>query len=442
MPRVSSVQGVTSPSARNVTGRGVASSNYPTLVSGINPASVPAKLSYSAPASPVVQPSSIAQPSFIAQQGARDTLPISLKPAPDLQAMQALAPGAATGGGIAGWTAVGGSTIQMKAGESVESVAAHYGVPANALRAVNGLSGKAQPSAGQSLLIPTYNPVNRVAAPVQAGAKVASATASQPRQSLLPPKNVGLEPSQAQAHMANQAHVTSDAEKRAAAKLAQLKQAEMLKTAKLSEADKTKAASKTVLAKAESAKTSATRQVADKTAPVKNAATKIERDVRSTASIPGASLPAKSVPSVASTGNAASIEAVATDNVDSSGFRWPVKGRVISGFGTKGPSGNNEGINIALPEGTPVRAVEDGTVVHADDALKGYGKMVLVRHANGYVSVYAHNGELNVKRGDTVKRGQTLAKSGATGNVTSPQLHFELRKGATPVDPTKYLAAN
>ena len=72
--------------------------------------------------------------------------------------------------------------------------------------------------------------------------------------------------------------------------------------------------------------------------------------------------------------------------------------------------------------------------------LKGYGNLVLIRHPNGFVSAYAHNGEIEVKRGDNVKRGQTIAKSGQSGNVASPQLHFELRKGATPVDPTNYLA--
>ena len=78
-------------------------------------------------------------------------------------------------------------------------------------------------------------------------------------------------------------------------------------------------------------------------------------------------------------------------------------------------------------------------MAYAGEELKGYGKLVLVRHDNGFVSAYAHNGELNVKRGEKVSRGQTIAKSGSTGNVTSPQLHFELRKGSTPVDPTKYL---
>jgi murein DD-endopeptidase MepM/ murein hydrolase activator NlpD len=119
----------------------------------------------------------------------------------------------------------------------------------------------------------------------------------------------------------------------------------------------------------------------------------------------------------------------------STDFRWPARGRVISGFGSAG----NEGINIAVPEGTPVKAAESGTVAYAGSEVKGYGNLVLIRHDNGYVSAYAHNGEIAVKRGDKVKRGQVVAKSGQSGNVTSPQLHFEIRKGSTPIDPVPFL---
>ena len=120
-------------------------------------------------------------------------------------------------------------------------------------------------------------------------------------------------------------------------------------------------------------------------------------------------------------------------------FRWPVRGRVITGFGPKASGGQNDGINVAVPEGTPIKAAEEGVVAYAGSELKGYGNLVLVRHANGFVTAYAHASELAVKKGETVKRGQVIGKAGATGNVNSPQLHFEVRKGATPVDPTQYL---
>ncbi len=117
-------------------------------------------------------------------------------------------------------------------------------------------------------------------------------------------------------------------------------------------------------------------------------------------------------------------------------FRWPARGRIIQGFA----NGGNDGINIAVPEGTAVKAAEAGVVAYAGSELKGYGNLVLIRHPNGFVTAYAHNGDIEVKRGDQVTRGQTIAKSGQSGNVASPQLHFELRKGSTPVDPTSYLA--
>jgi murein DD-endopeptidase MepM/ murein hydrolase activator NlpD len=123
-------------------------------------------------------------------------------------------------------------------------------------------------------------------------------------------------------------------------------------------------------------------------------------------------------------------------------FRWPVRGRVISGFGPRPTGQQNDGINLAVPEGTSVRAAEDGVVAYAGNELKGYGNLVLVRHSNGYVTAYAHASELKVKRGDRVRRGQIIALAGQTGGVSSPQLHFEIRRGSTPVDPIKYLASN
>jgi murein DD-endopeptidase MepM/ murein hydrolase activator NlpD len=130
-----------------------------------------------------------------------------------------------------------------------------------------------------------------------------------------------------------------------------------------------------------------------------------------------------------------------TDSTNAAGgFRWPVRGRVISGYGQEANGQRNDGINLAVPEGTSVKAAEEGTVAYAGNELKGYGNLVLVRHSNGFVTAYAHASELMVKRGDQVKRGQIIARAGQTGAVSSPQLHFEIRKGATPVDPMRYLS--
>jgi murein DD-endopeptidase MepM/ murein hydrolase activator NlpD len=122
-------------------------------------------------------------------------------------------------------------------------------------------------------------------------------------------------------------------------------------------------------------------------------------------------------------------------------FRGPAKGRVICRFGANADSTQSDGIKISVPMGADVVAAEGGVVAYAGSELKGYGNLILIRHANNWVTAYAHNEELLVKRGDAVRRGQTIAKAGKTGNVDQPQLHFELRQGAKPVDPLPYLEA-
>ena len=128
------------------------------------------------------------------------------------------------------------------------------------------------------------------------------------------------------------------------------------------------------------------------------------------------------------------------DPMSGNSFRWPVRGRIIAEFGARPDGGHNDGIDVAVPQGTSVKAAENGVVAYAGNELKGYGNLVLVRHANNWVSAYANNEELLVKRGDKVRRGQIIAKAGATGAVSQPQVHFELRKGSRPVDPTKYMS--
>ncbi len=116
-------------------------------------------------------------------------------------------------------------------------------------------------------------------------------------------------------------------------------------------------------------------------------------------------------------------------------FDWPVTGKVISRYGPKKGGLHNDGINIAAPAGTPVRAAESGVVAYTGGDLKGFGKLVLIKHQDGYVTAYAHNSQVLVRRGETVRRGDVIARVGETGNVDTPQLHFEIRKEAKPVDP-------
>ena len=121
-------------------------------------------------------------------------------------------------------------------------------------------------------------------------------------------------------------------------------------------------------------------------------------------------------------------------------FSWPVSGTVISNFGPSGGGRHNDGINIKAARGTPFKAAENGVVAYAGNELKGFGNLLLIKHADGFVTAYAHADSLSVKRGQTVKKGQTLGKVGSTGNVNAPQLHFEIRKGTKAINPRTYLS--
>ena len=118
-------------------------------------------------------------------------------------------------------------------------------------------------------------------------------------------------------------------------------------------------------------------------------------------------------------------------------FLWPVNGTINSGFGPRGSS-FHDGIDIAAPEGTPILAIEAGEVIYSDQ-LRGYGNMVILRHAGGIVSVYAHNESNLVREGQSVVRGEVVARVGSTGRVSGPHLHFEIRRNNAAQDPLRYL---
>ncbi|EIZ85038.1 peptidase M23 [Methylobacterium sp. GXF4] len=381
--------------------------------------------------------------------------------------------------GTPGWSAQGGTQITVSKNDSLNQMSTRFGVPASAILSANGLSNASQITPGRQIVIPVYNAsgLNPAAAPMTARpARAAEEKREDARQVEAKVASKREEAKEAAKREEAKREEAKETAKRAAAeKEADRKEAlardtaarkaadeKSRKEASVKEADKkqnvrpgqvakadekkadpkadakAKAEAKAQEAKAE-AKAAAKAEAAQKLAEAKAAkeaaqkaaaAEKPEKvAVKETPKPVAAAAPAK--PEPAATGSVA-------DATPSESFRWPAKGRVISGYGTSG----NEGINIAVPEGTPVKAAEEGTVAYAGSDVKGYGKLVLVRHANGFVSAYAHNGEIDVKPGDKVKRGQTIAKSGASGNVTSPQLHFEIRKGGSPVDPMSQLASN
>lgn len=315
--------------------------------------------------------------------------------------VSSVAPVAARAAAVPGWSAQGGSAVTLGQGETIRTLASRYGVPEAAIRSANNITGN--PAPGTRIVIPVY----QAAAPTVAQAAKAAPAVAAPaaKQAMvpapLPPaQQIGTKP------VAAAQPAKTDLPQRP-------QPAQAAKTDLPQKPQAAPAAEPVKTAKAEPAAPQKQAAAAAPVAPVTAApaAAPAKEKEETTSSIGGA--------------------AAATDG----GFRWPAKGRIIQGFGP-----GSEGINIALPEGTPVKAVENGVVAYAGNELKGYGNLVLIRHDNGYVSAYANNGELKVKRGETVKRGQPIATSGQTGNVSSPQLHFELRKGSTPVDPMPYLS--
>jgi murein DD-endopeptidase MepM/ murein hydrolase activator NlpD len=291
----------------------------------------------------------------------------------------------AVGGSAVGWTAVGGSPIVVADGETLDTLSGRYGVPSAALLSANGLSNASQVKSGMHIVVPVYHA---------------------------------------------DGHGLASAEKDKAAKkhdkdVADVEPTKSAKT-KAKDKEKEKAAAKTDKPGKEAEKSTSKGAAVAEVEPSKSESKKPAIDKTPTGNLESGAAQAR-VPLTGAQADAAGTEPE---------FRWPARGRIILGFKASG----NDGINISVPAGTSVRAAESGVVVYSGDGLKGYGNLVLIKHSNGFVTAYGNNGELDVKRGDKVARGQVIAKSGDTGNVNSPQLHFELRKGSTPVDPTSYLA--
>jgi murein DD-endopeptidase MepM/ murein hydrolase activator NlpD len=304
------------------------------------------------------------------------------------------------------WTWNGGSPVTVAYGETVESIARKHGVPASALMQTNGIRESGQVRPGQRLVIPRY---------------VSTSPKSAPSYAVSHPKAGGS------VHVVKSGETLMSISRHSGVTLASLAKANHIDPSKKlsvgerltipSGGTQVAAASPPAAPKVAQPRTASPNKIKVASAAPMQTVNVAKEEPRTTESVVKSTEPVGAMPS----------------------FRWPVRGRVIAGFGTKSNGTQNDGINLAVPEGAPIKAADDGVVAYAGNELKGYGNLVLIRHSNGYVSAYAHASELLVKRGDTIKRGQVIAHAGQTGNVTSPQLHFEIRKGSTPVDPTQFL---
>jgi murein DD-endopeptidase MepM/ murein hydrolase activator NlpD len=308
-----------------------------------------------------------------------------------------------------GWSREGGTTIIVGTADTLDIIARRYNVPSAEILRANGYGGPRVLQPGQQLVIPRR--VAQAQPPALAPAPATRAAAALP----------------ASVHVVNSGDTLMNLSRRYHVPPAQLAAANNLPvTAQLKIGMKINIPGGKAAAAAPAPAVAEAAKPAPAAKPVTVASAEPPQKARvatETKDIPEAQSP---------------VKAAETTNALPS-FRWPVRGRVITGYGAKTNGKQNDGINVAVPEGTPVKAAEDGVVAYSGNELKGYGNLILVRHSNGYVTAYAHASELMVKRGDTIKRGQIIAKSGQTGEVGSPQLHFEIRKGSASVDPLQFL---
>jgi murein DD-endopeptidase MepM/ murein hydrolase activator NlpD len=318
-----------------------------------------------------------------------------------------------------GWNWDGGTAIMVGPGETAESLAKKYGVPASAIIQANGLRNASEVHAGQRLVIPKYNHDHVVAA---APAQPAPHHPAPP-----PATETTASTARSNVHIVARGETLMSISRRYHKPVAQIAAAN-----KIAPQTHLKIGDRIFIP----GQMTASRSVV----PPAPAAPKVQAPhAQAPAPHPVATAEAAPAARVAVSGTQATAAAEPTPTAKALTFRWPVRGRVIATFGSKPNGQRNDGIDLAVPQGTDVRAAEDGVVAYAGNELKGYGNLVLIRHENGFVTAYANTSEILVKRNDHVHRGQVIAKSGQTGGVQVPQLHFEIRKGSSPVDPSQYL---
>ncbi|RQH16381.1 peptidoglycan DD-metalloendopeptidase family protein [Bradyrhizobium sp. RP6] len=322
----------------------------------------------------------------------------------------------------------GGTKIIVGTSDTLDVLAKRYRVTPQAILAANGYKGPRALSPGQQLIIP--HPAT-AAAPAPAVAPVAAAPAAKPVAATTAPSST---------HFVNRGDTLASI-----ARKNRISAAELARANGLDPSAKLKLGAKLTVPGAKTAAVAAPVAAAPVgAAPVAGMLQPVAAAPAPATKMAAAAAPVQSARLAQATANVEEKPAETPPKAaEATGalptFRWPVRGKVVTSYGAKTNGKANDGINLAVPEGTPVKAAEDGVVAYSGNELKGYGNLVLVRHSNGYVTAYAHASELLVKRGDTIKRGQVIAKSGQSGEVASPQLHFEIRKGSSPVDPLQFL---
>ena len=352
-----------------------------------------------------------------------------------------------------GWSTNNAPVVMLRQGESVKTLANRYGVPEKEILAANGLKRSADAEPGQRIVIPTFSTTGSVAkASTDSTLKVDNRLPVPERKT---EQNVAILPGTSNRDKARPVNGGSASNVANAGEGKSKGGAgyEVQPGDSLARIAAKNGVSVDALKKANGLETASIRIGQTLTIPAGGTAS-AERgtDKTVTASVPARTVqketaekkpesykaPVKTV----SVSEATAKSDVTEDAPESTGigkYRWPVRGAVIAGYGANVNGSRNDGIDISVPEGTPIKAAENGVVIYSGSSLKELGNAVLVRHDDGTVTVYGHAGELNVQRGQKIQRGQTVATSGMSGNTTRPKVHFEVRKNATPINPMTFL---
>ena len=342
-----------------------------------------------------------------------------------------------------GWKNTKGATVTVQPGETLFNLSRRYGVPVSAIMNANNITDANSVEAGRRILIPTYNYANSVPVsapdndPVTRASRASRGFQGQargriavPKARVAPPKVAVVQPAKVRPVATGRYTVVSGDTLYGIALRHGTTSAAIRNANNMS--NDTVKLGQTLAIPGRATVAHTVNNATDKTV---------------TGSIPK---PSPTPSAVHTKDNLAdqtasiakrSTEKVATPKkASSTSFRWPAQGRLITRFGERDTNGTNDGIDISIPEGTPIKASENGTVIYSGSELEDFGKLILVSHSGGWVSAYAHASAALVRRGDKVRRGQVIAKSGRTGNATVPKLHFELRKNSNPVNPLNHLA--
>ena len=366
---------------------------------------------------------------------------------------------------VSGWSSANAPSVTLRPGESVATLSRRYGVPEKEILRINNLKTAAAAAPGQSILIPTFNGGNAAKAAAEPADLSRPGTPSQPNKA--PEQKVAVIPGAGSARDKALASADPSAKVPAGAgkgpkpgegtyvvkpgdSLARIARATGTDISDLKAANNLSTGSIRIgqtlkipngARSADGVKTASipAQQAEPKPVAAAKPAAPAQPAVQTASVQPAPYKAPAATQTVDEVEKKSDVSAEAPESTGIGKYRWPVRGQVIAAYGANVNGSRNDGIDISVPQGTPIKAAENGVVIYAGNGLKELGNTVLVRHDDGTVTVYGNADTLSVARGQKIQRGQTVAVSGMSGNVKQPQVHFEVRKDASPVNPMTFL---